>query len=51
MVRRIIIEAVLVPESIKRKSATIKKEILQEFAEGTISIPWIAEVKGIRLVE
>jgi len=51
MVRKVIIEAILVPESLNTWSKEIEKEILKEIRHGPLSIPWCSKVEKVRVVE
>jgi len=51
MIKKVIIEAVLVPETIGRRAQEIEKEILKEFQNGSLLIPWCDKVEKIRVVE
>lgn len=45
------IEAVLVPESLEKQSREIKRDVLKEFNEGNLRIPWVCRLEKIRFVE
>jgi hypothetical protein len=51
MVRKVIIELLLVPESIEKKPAEIEMEILTELCEGFLRIPWSYEIERVRVIE
>lgn len=51
MVKKIIIEILLVPESLDKRSDEIEGEILKEFRESFLRIPWSYEIEKIRVVE
>ena len=51
MVKKVIIEILLVPESLDKPSNEIKDEILKEFSEDFLRIPWSAEIEKIRIVD
>lgn len=51
MVKKVIIEILLVPESLDKSSDEIKDEILKEFREGPSMIPWSCEIAKIKVVE
>jgi len=51
MVRKVIIEILLVPESLDRRSREIAEDILKEFREGFLKIPWGYEIEKVRVVE
>ena len=51
MVKRAIVEILLVPESLDKRSDEIEDEILKEFREGFLMIPWSAEIGKIRVVD
>jgi len=51
MVKKVIIEILLVPESIEKRSDEIENEILKKFREEFLMIPWCYEVEKIRVVE
>ena len=51
MVKKAIIEILLVPESLDKPSDEIEDEILKEFREGFLMIPWSAKIEKIRVVD
>lgn len=51
MVKKVIIEVLLVPEAINKSSAKIESEILREFSEGFLLIPWGQKIERLRVVE
>jgi len=51
MVKKIIIEILLVPESLDKQPDEIVDDILKEFHEGFLTIPWSCEIEKIRVVE
>lgn len=51
MVKKVIIEILLVPESIDKRTDEIEGEILKEFREGFTTIPWSYEIEKIRVVD
>jgi len=51
MVKKVIIEILLVPESLDKESDEIEGEILKEFREGFLMIPWSYEIEKISVVE
>ena len=51
MVKKVIIEIILVPESFDEQSDKIKEEILKELREGFSLIPWSYEIEHVRVVE
>jgi len=51
MQRKVVIEILLVPESLTRSSREIEEEILKEFIEGYLVIPWSEKIEKIRVVE
>ncbi len=51
MVKKVIIEILLVPESLDKRSDEIEDEILKEFREGPLMIPWSCEIEKISVVE
>lgn len=50
MVRKVIIEAVLVPESLERRPKEIEMEILREIRCGSLVIPWCDRVEKVVVV-
>jgi len=50
MAKKLIIEFLLVPESLDKKSDEIKSEILKEFNEGFLGIPWCYKIEKVRVV-
>ncbi|MEM3725863.1 MAG: hypothetical protein QXK98_03260 [Candidatus Bathyarchaeia archaeon] len=51
MIRKVIIEAVLVPESSNKHSREIEREILKEIRDGSLVIPWCDRVEKAVVVE
>ncbi|MEM3458657.1 MAG: hypothetical protein QXN36_03400 [Candidatus Bathyarchaeia archaeon] len=51
MVKKVIIEILLVPEAIDKPSNTIRSEILREFSEGFLLIPWAQRIEKLKIVE
>ena len=51
MVKKVIIEILLVPESLNKQSDEIEDEILKEFREGFLVIPWSYEIEKVSVVE
>jgi len=51
MVKKIVIEILLVPESFDKPSDEIRSEILKEFSEGFLRIPWSCKIEKIMVVE
>lgn len=51
MVKRAIIEIVLVPEASERLPDEIEREILTELCEGFLRIPWSYEIGRVKVVE
>lgn len=51
MVKKVIIEVILVPESLDKRSDEIKEEILKEFREGFLKIPWSYEIEKVKVIE
>jgi len=51
MTKKVIIEILLIPESLERKSQEIVDDILKEFREGFLRIPWSYEIEKIRVIE
>lgn len=51
MTRKVIIEILLVPESLEKEPDEIESEILKEFAEGFFRFPWCYEIEKIRVVD
>lgn len=52
MVRKVIIEALLVNESIDEKPEKIEREILKEFSERYLClIPWCERIEKVRVVD
>jgi hypothetical protein len=51
MTKKLIIEILLVPESLEKKPDDIESEILKEFDEGFLRIPWSYEIEKIRVVD
>ncbi len=45
MVKKAVIEIVLVEESMERENEEIKKEILEELSENLHSIPWAEKIE------
>lgn len=51
MVKKAVIEILLVPESLDKPPGEIEAEILREFLEGFIMIPWGAKIEKIRVID
>jgi hypothetical protein len=51
MVKKVIMKILLVPESVDKRSDEIAEDILKEFREGFLMIPWSREIEKIRVVE
>jgi len=51
MVKKVIIEIPLIPESLDKRSDEIEEEILKEIHEGFLRVPWGYEVEKIKVVE
>jgi len=51
MVRKVIIEILLVPESLDKSPDEIEDEISKELREGFLMVPWGAEIEKIRVVD
>jgi len=51
MVKKAIIEVLLVPESLNKRSKEIENEILKEFQEGLLIIPYGDKIEKIKIVE
>ena len=51
MVRKAIIEILLVPESLDKRSDEIEEEILKAFRDGFLVIPWSYDIEKIRVLE
>jgi len=51
MVRKVIIEAILVPESASKNPKEIEKEILREIQHGSIIIPWCNRIEKVKIVD
>jgi len=51
MVKKVIIEILLVPQSLDKSSDEIEDEILKEFREGFLMIPWGYKIEKIKVVE
>ena len=51
MGRRLILEILLVPESKEKKPKEIEDEILREFNEGHLIVPWSRKIEKIRIIE
>jgi hypothetical protein len=50
MTKKLIIEILLVPESLDKKSAEIESEILKEFNEDFLRIPWSYKIEKVRVI-
>lgn len=50
MVRRAIIEVILVPESLKVKPEIIELDILKAIRDGELIIPWCCKVERVKVV-
>jgi len=51
MVKKVIIEIHLVPESLNKRSSEIEDEISKEFREDFLMIPWSYKIERIKVVE
>ena len=51
MVKKVIIEILLVPQSLDKPSDENEDEILKEFREGFLMIPWGYKIEKIKVVE
>ena len=51
MVKKVIIEVLLVPEAINKSTDTIRSEILREFSKGFLLIPWGQKIEKLKIVE
>ena len=51
MKRKVIIEILLVQESLEQKSSKIEDEIVKEFNEGYLVIPWSLGIESIKVVD
>jgi len=51
MARKLLLEAVLVPEASDAGQKEIEDEIRREFGKGFITIPWCQNIKAIKVVE
>jgi len=51
MVKKAIIEILLVPESLDKSCEEIEEEILKEFQEGFLIIPYCDRVEKIKIIE
>jgi len=51
LVKRAIIEIVLVPEASERLPDEIEREILTELCEGFLRIPWSYEIGRVKVIE
>jgi hypothetical protein len=51
MKRKVTIEILLVQESLEKKSSEIEDEILKEFREGCLVIPWGLAIESIKVVD
>ncbi|MEM5868135.1 MAG: hypothetical protein QXG39_09495 [Candidatus Aenigmatarchaeota archaeon] len=51
MVRKVVIEAVLVPELAGKYPRVIEGEILREIRCGALVIPWCAKIEKVVVVE
>ena len=51
MVRKVMIEFSLVPESVSTKAGKIENEISEAFRKGFIIIPWCYYIETIKVIE
>lgn len=51
MVRKVVVEAVLVPESSSKHPKEIESEIFREIHCGSLVIPWCERVEKVVVVE
>jgi hypothetical protein len=49
--KKVVIEALLVHESSEEKPEKVKQDILREFSEGHIVIPWLERIDRIRIID
>jgi hypothetical protein len=49
--KKVVIEAVLVPEASNKCSEEIEKEILREIKHGIIVIPWCNRIEKVKVVD
>jgi len=49
--RKAVIEILLVQESLTRSAREIEEDILKEFTEGYLTIPWSERIEKIKVVE
>lgn len=51
MVRKVVIEALLAQESIIEKPEKIKRDLLKEFYEEHLVIPWCERIEKVEVVD
>jgi len=51
MVRKVVIEAALVEESLSKQSKEIEQEILKEIRHGSLVIPWCSKVEKVSVID
>lgn len=51
MVKKAIIEMVLVPESLGKRAKEIERDISKEIRHGLLVIPWCGKVERVRVVQ
>jgi hypothetical protein len=51
IVKKVIIEILLVPQSLDKPFDEIDDEILKEFREGFLMIPWGYKIEKIKVIE
>ena len=49
--KKAVITIQLVEESVFQSNETLEKEIFESISEGSARIPWLAEVKKVRVME
>jgi hypothetical protein len=49
--KKVVIEAVLVPEASNKCSEEIEKEIIWEIQRGSIIIPWCDRIEKVKVVD
>jgi hypothetical protein len=51
MVRKVVIEMILIPESTNRRPREIEHEILEEIRHGHLIVPWCGEAEKVTVIE
>jgi len=51
MVKKVIIKFLLVPESYTKTSNEIENDILKEYREGFLHIPWCYKIEKIMVID